>query len=204
MSNKGDFVCGSHQVNALGDVDIQSFGSGVTLRALGEDADLSMDAGATVNLSTGSCILAMDGSTPDQGAIDLLAGEQGVIKIWCGMPLVGSLIKLEADKITLSVGPPGVGAMIEITPTGITMQVAQTSFQMTPTGITEQLAEVQRQLTPTGHTLAAAETELGLDAATGVNLSAAMGQLQMEATSQTEATMGKHAADAMRQQSAGH
>jgi hypothetical protein len=202
MSSKGEITCGAHQVHALGDVDILSLGSGVTIRAAGELATLMMDGDGSAHLSSGAAVLAMDGSTDDAGKIDLASGTSGVIKIWSGMPMLGSLLKIEKDTITLSVGPPGVGSKIEMKADGITIQVAMTTFKMTATGITEELTPVKRELTPLGHKLTSAETVAAIDAI-GVNMKAPMQQYKTDAVYQQQETLGKHATDAMRQQQVG-
>jgi hypothetical protein len=202
MASSGEITCGAHQVHALGDVDILSMGSGVTVRAAGKDADLILDADGAAHVTCGPAVLCMDGSSPTGGKIDLLSGVDGVIKIWSGVPLVGSLIKLEKDKITLSVGPPGAGSKIEMTVDGITIQVMQTTFKMSATGIKEKLAVVERELGPTGHKLKAAETESGVEA-TGINVKSPLQQYKTDAMYQQQETIGKHATDAMRQQQVG-
>jgi hypothetical protein len=201
-SSDGRIVCGAYELHVLGDLDFQSMGEAVKLRAAGEQADLLLDGSGTASLSCCPAVLTMTQSGATQGIIDMVAGAEGVITLLAGLPEIGAQIKMEQDKITLSVGPPGVGSMIEMTPTGITIQVAQTSFKMTPTGITEALAEVQRALGPMGHQLTAAETEVDVQV-TGTKVSAPMQQTQIEASNQLEETLGKHATDAIRQQQVG-
>jgi hypothetical protein len=186
MSSKTDIVCGAHQVHALGDVDIQSLGSGVTIRAAGDEADLFLDADGSANLSCGPAVLAMTQSSPAEGKIDLVAGMQGTIQLWVGLPVIGPQIKIEPQKITLSLGPPGLGSMIEMTETGITLQVAQTTIKITPLGIQMTIAETEADFL-----------------ATGVNVKAPMQQIQVEAVNQQKETLGTHGTDAMRQQQVG-
>src|SRR5438105_384502 len=123
MSSIGDLVLGAHQTHALGDIDLESLGSGVTIRAAGEKANLLLDGSGTATLSCVPSVLAMTQSSPTEGKIDMHAGMAGTITASIGLPIIGPQIKIEAQKITLSIGPPGAGAMIEITPTGITLQV---------------------------------------------------------------------------------
>jgi hypothetical protein len=186
MSSKGDMVCGAHQLHALGDIDLQSFGAAVTIRAAGDDADLVLDGAGTANLSCGPSVLTMTQSGPIQGKIDMMAGEQGTINLWVGLPIIGPQIKMEPEKITLSVGPPGAGSMIEMTPTGITFTVAEITFK----------------ITPMGHQATAAETELDL-LVSGMTVKAPMHQIQVEATNQQSETLGTHGTDGVRQQSVG-
>ena len=186
MSSKGELVYGAHQVHALGDVDIQSLGSGVTIRAAGDKADLILDADGAAHLSCDPSVLTMTQSSPTEGKIDMVAGMQGTITFWVGPPIIGPQIKIEPEKITLSLGPPGVGSMIEMTETGITLQVAQTTIKITPLGI---------QMT-------AAETEADF-LVTGVNIKAPMQQVQVEAVNQQKETLSTHGTDAMRQQQVG-
>jgi hypothetical protein len=202
MSGKGNIVMGAHQLHALGDIDIQSLGSGVNIRAAGDKADLVVDSSGTATMSCGPSVLTMTQSGPTQGQVDMLAGPQGTITLKVGVPVIGPTIKMEPEKITLSIGPPGAGSMIEITPTGITLQVAQTTFKMTPMGITEELAEVKRELGPLGHKMAAAETESSVQV-TGLDQKAPMGQFQVEAVNTHKETIGTHGTDAMRNQQVG-
>jgi hypothetical protein len=186
MSSKGDLVCGAHQVHALGDIDLQSLGAAVTIRAAGEDADLVLDGVGTANLSCGPSVLTMTQSGPVQGKINMMAGPQGSINLWVGLPVVGPQIKMEPEKITLSVGPPGAGSMIEMTPTGITLSVA----------------EITLKITPLGHQLTAAETEHDV-LVSGVNIKAPMQQIQIEAANQHQETLATHGTDGIRQQQVG-
>jgi hypothetical protein len=202
MSSKADIVLGAHQVHALGDVDIQSLGAGVTIRAAGDKGDLMLDADGAAHVSCGPAVLTLTQSSPAEGKVDLVAGPQGTIALWVGLPKLGAQIKIEPTKITLSVGPPNVGSLIEMTPTGITLQVAKTSFKMTPTGITEELAETKREFTPLGHTLKAAETKVDVQVM-GTNVKAPMHQSKVEAVNQQKETLSTHGTDAMRQQQVG-
>jgi hypothetical protein len=202
MSSKGEIVCGAHQIHALGDVDVQSLGSGVTIRAAGEKANLILDADGTANMICGPSSLTLTYGSPVEGIIDLVAGLKGTIKSWVGLPLVGAQIKIEPEKITLSVGPPGIGSMIQMTPTEIVLKVAQTSFKMTPTGITEELAETKRELGPLGHKLTAAETECAIQVM-GINQKAPMQQVKVEAANVHKETLGTHGTDAVRNQQIG-
>jgi hypothetical protein len=186
MSSKGDMVCGAHQVHTLGDIDLHSLGSGVTIRAAGEDADLILDGVGTANLSCSPCVLSMSQSSPLAGAILMTAGLQGSIALGVGPDVIGPLIKLEPEKITLSVGPPGAGSMIEMTPTGITLSVA----------------EITLKITPMGHQLTAAETEHDV-LVSGVSVQAPMQQIQIEGAYQQTETLGSHETDGIRQQQVG-
>jgi hypothetical protein len=186
MSSKGDMVCGAHQVHTLGDIDLQSLGAAVTIRAGGDEADLVLDGTGTANLSCGPSVLTMTQSGPVQGKIDMMAGAQGTINLWVGLPVIGPQIKMEPEKITLSVGLPGVGSMIEMTPTGITLSVA----------------EITLKITPLGHQLTAAETEHDV-LVSGVSVKAPMQQIQIEAANQQSETLATHGTDGIRQQQVG-
>jgi hypothetical protein len=186
MSSKGDMVCGAHQVHALGDIDMQSFGSGVTIRAAGEQADLILDGVGTANLGCGPCALSMTQASPVEGEIVMTAGLEGSISLGMGPAIIGPQIKIEPDKISLSVGPPGAGSLIEMTATGITLSVA----------------EITLKITPLGHQLTAAETEHDV-LVSGVSVKAPMQQIQVEATNQQTETLGSHGTDGIRQQQVG-
>jgi hypothetical protein len=186
MSSKGEMVCGAHQVHALGDIDLQSLGSGVTLRAAGDGGDLILDGTATANLTCSPCVLSMSQSSPVEGNIVMAAGLEGSIALGVGPAMIGPVIKMEPEKITLSVGPPGLGSMIEMTPTGITLSVA----------------EITLKITPLGHQITAAETELDV-LVTGTTIKAPMQQIQIEATNQHTETIASHGTDGIRQQQVG-
>jgi hypothetical protein len=202
MSSEGNMVCGAHQVHALGDIDLQSLGSGVSIRAAGEEADLILDGSGTASLTCHPATLTMTHSGKTEGKIDLLAGLQGSITQHVGPPIIGAEIKMEPEKITLSMGPPGVGSMIEMTPTSITFKVGLTTVKITPTGITEEFTTVKRELNPLGHKMTAAETEYAVQVM-GVTGKAPLQNIKVEAVNMHQETIGKHTSDAMRTQSAG-
>jgi hypothetical protein len=188
---------GDYRLQAAGNAQFTAEGGFFTIYATGSDSLLSLNSDGHVVVSSGCAVLDLSSSGPTGGEVSLQAGVTGSLKLGVGLPEVGALATFEPQEITLSVGPPGAGASIKMTPTGITFKVANTSYEMTPTGVVEKVAATERKLAPQGHTMTAAESELQV-AVQGVSYSAPMIKAQAEAVADAKETLGTHATDAIK------
>lgn len=158
MSDRTHWSAGSHIVATKGSIDLEAKGYGVNIAASGLEGTASLSGTISADVQSGPAIVALT-SAGAEGNVSISAGELGTIRHVVGPPLLGACIEMGPEEITLSVGPPGVGACITMTPEQIVFKVADTTFSMTPMGITESIAATSRSLTPAGHSLAAAEVE---------------------------------------------
>jgi hypothetical protein len=203
VSNDSTLVDGEYRVNARSKVTLTSHDAGVFLRAGGEKhGHFIVDATNTASIYCGPALFSLANMDPLAGQVALVGGEMGTIKLQTGVPLAGALLSMSAEEVTISVGPPGVGASIKITPESITFRVAEVTYTMTPLGITEEVAEVSREMTPEGHNLTAAETELNVGLQ-GVDLAAPTEMNEVEGGNVQNETLGTHATDAVRNDDVG-
>lgn len=188
MSSESELVNGPYRVDALGTVTLISRGSGMYLRASGEDSNLAVEATKSADLSCKPAQITLTSESEQKGQVLIFGGPMGKIIEMVGAPMVGAQIKLEPTAITLSVGPPGVGASISLSPEAITLKVAAVSYKLSVTGIEETVAVVSRKADFVGHTLTAAESTLKVDV-TGVSSSGPLVKSNADVASKTDATL---------------
>lgn len=160
--NEEKYYVGDYSMNVVGTLSLVSTGPRVIISASGELGSLIMNASKSAGMFCGPAVLSLVQEDPAQGQVALLAGEAGTIKLIAGPPLEGAVISMMAEEISLSVGAPGTGSSIVMTPESVTIKVAEVTFTITPEGITEDVAEVTREMTAEGHNLTAAETEFNV------------------------------------------
>jgi len=194
---------GSFDIQALGNLSFASEGEMTELSADGMNGSLHMRAKKVATVTSGAATLFLVNDDPAQGESYLQAGEAGAVRIGCGPPEVGPLIKLQGpEELELSVGPPGLGASITMTPESITFKVAEVTFTMTPEGITETVAEATREMTPEGHNMTAAETDYNIGVQ-GVSWEGPTEVQEVEGGSVENETLGSHTTDALKNEDAG-
>lgn len=196
MSSESELVNGPYRVDALGTVTLVSRGSGMFLRATGEDSNLAVEATKSADLSCKPAQVTLTSEGENKGQVLIFGGPMGKIIEMVGAPMVGAQIKMEPTSITLSVGPPGVGASITLSPEAITLKVAAVSYKLSVTGIEESVAVVSRKADLMGHTLSAAESSLKVDV-TGLNASGPLIKTNAEAATKNQATMNQNSVSAM-------
>lgn len=158
MSDKSHWSAGSHIIATMGSIDMEAKGYGVNIVASGLEGAASLQGEVSADVSAGEAVVALTAGAAG-GTVSIAAGELGTIRQVVGPPLMGACIEMGPEEITLSVGPPGVGASITMLPAEIIFKVAETTFSLTPLGITESIAATTRSLTPLGHSFEAAEVE---------------------------------------------
>ncbi len=194
---------GDFDIQVLGCLSLASDGELTEVSANGSEGALLLNGAQVVTMSSGAASLDLVNDDPVQGGVFLQAGEAGAVNIGCGPPMEGPLIKLQGpETIELSVGPPGEGASIVMTPESITFKVAEVSFTLTPEGITEAVAEVTREVTPEGHNMTAAETEYNIGVE-GVSWEGPTESQEIEGGAVENETLGSHTTDAMKNEDAG-
>lgn len=79
----------------------------------------------------------------------------GTITLQQGVPDMGPAIVMDgvAQTLKLTVGPPGLGASIELSATGVTIKFAAWSIALAAAGITATVAENSIKMNPTGVTI---------------------------------------------------
>jgi hypothetical protein len=158
MSDNTNWVAHSHVVTTMGSIDMQAKGYGVNIVASGLEGTATLSGEIGVDVQAGQAIVALTNEGA-AGNVSISAGELGTIRQVVGPPLLGACLEMGPEEITISVGPPGVGASITLLPEQIILKVAETTFSMTPLGIMESIAATSRSMTPVGHAMAAAEVE---------------------------------------------
>jgi hypothetical protein len=162
---KSSYHIGDHDIKATGDFDISCVGTTSTMQisAAGEEGALRLGAGATVGAFSGSASMIVENNEPEAGTAILQAGETGTVNLGVGPAVGGVKIKLQGPELLeMTVGEPGVGASITMTPESIIFKVAEVSFTLSPEGIVEDVGEVTREATVEGHNLTAGETEMNV------------------------------------------
>jgi hypothetical protein len=186
-----DLHVGDLTTHATGNVTLTSHGLLTTLAAAGDEGALLMAAKKAAALTCGSTALMLENDAEQAGSIQLQAGPAGKIVIALGPIELGPRIELSTEMLSIAVGPPGVGASIQLTPASIVLKVAENQIQLTPVALEERIAEVTRSVTPVGHVVTAGEKShsVGLtgeeveaptrsaDALAAANVSAAMFEL---------------------------
>jgi type VI secretion system secreted protein VgrG len=138
---------GDKYVKATGNVEIAAQGERAVLTATGDDGLALVQAGKLVMAQSGAAFLTIAGGT-ETGDITLQSSPTGSITIALGPMLVGPCIKLSTEKIELTVGPPGVGASLTMTPASIAVKLGVASMELTPASLALAAAESKLNLTP--------------------------------------------------------
>lgn len=160
----------------------QSISQSVGQASLGLFSD--MESGS-ITLGTsgpsGMIYLATPGDGMGSGALVTPVG----LSLFSGAAEAPANINMNAEKLELSMGPPGTGSMITMTDESITFKVGEVVISITPEGIVstsptvevncedtnisisaeginEQVAEVTREMNVEGHNFTAAETEFNV------------------------------------------
>ncbi|EAQ82358.1 hypothetical protein [Blastopirellula marina] len=154
--NRNETLWGTHTVCAYGGIFLESRGYGLDLVASGTEGTVTINGSINVQMVSGTGVIAV-ASSEDSNTICISAGEEGMIKQVVGSPMVGAMISMEPELITISVGAEGEGSSISMTPESITFKVADVTFSMTPEGINEVVDDTTRSNTPAGHVLEAAD-----------------------------------------------
>jgi hypothetical protein len=187
----------------MGSLSLSSGGEATEVSADGAEGSLFLHGAALTSVTSGAASLVLVNDDPLQGETYLQAGEAGAVKIGCGPPELGPQIKMQGpEELQITVGPPGVGASITMTPESITFKVAEVSFSLTPEGITEVVAAASREVTPQGHNMTAAETEFNIGVQ-GVAWEGPTESQEVEGGAVENETLGSHTTDAMKNEDAG-
>ena len=166
-------------------------GGGISLTTNGEDASILLSTpssgnNALLTLTPAGFLLAF-GPTASPGTIQVQEGEMALSM---GPPGLGSLLTLTPESITLKVGL----ATLTLTAEGLSTSVGSTTVEVGPTGVSEAAGAVTRELGPSGHTLEAGEStlEVGLS---GLAASGPTGSLAFDASSEVSGAMATESAD---------
>ncbi len=198
-----NYHVGDYTLKVCGDMDLSCAGAKSTIRATGEESTMMIAAEKTVGIFSGSAFAAVENDEPEAGSATLQAGETGKVTLAAGPVLSGVSIKLQGPELLeLSVGAPGVGASIIMTPESITFKVAETSLTLSPEGIIEDVAEVTREVTVEGHNFTAAETEMNIGVE-GFVMEGPSVEGEFEGGTVTNETLGECLSDAMKSMEAG-
>lgn len=153
-----DLHVGDCDIQATGSVNLASHGQFTTVAAAGNEGALLLAAQKLAAMTAGSTALTLDNNEEAAGNIALQAGPEGKILIALGPPELGARIELAPESLTIAVGVPGAGASIQLSPESIVLRVAENQIELSPEGLEEQIAEVVRSVTPEGQTIEAGET----------------------------------------------
>lgn len=193
---------GASNTHVTENINIQTSNGNITMGAGGPKSNVMITGAAGAGIQSGPAQLTLTNDDMTTGNAVLTVGELGSVQLGCGVPLIGAMIKLEPELISISCGAPGVGAAIKMTPESITFSVGEVSFTMSLAGIVEEVAECSRELTPQGHNMIAAETELNVGVQ-GQTAEHPTEEREVEAGSVENETMGSHTSDAMKNEDAG-
>lgn len=193
---------GSYSCCATGSMTLESQGTGTILAASGLEGSVLITAGSSIVAQSGPALLTLENEEA-RGVATLQAGEVGSVKLGTGPEEEGPLVELEGPELLkLSVGAPGAGASITMTPESITLKVAEVSITLTPEGITDVVAEVTREVTPEGHNMSAAETDFNIGVA-GITSEGPTKTEEIEGGTVENETLGSHTTDAAKNEDAG-
>jgi hypothetical protein len=177
---------GDRSILATGNVEVVAQGTSAILAAPDTEGSAFISAGSLAMVQSGAGFLTIAGG---DGTADvaLQSSPTGTITIALGPMELGPCIKLSAEQIQMTVGPPGAGASITMTPASIMIKVGVATYEMTPASISEEIAPTSRELSPAGHTLTSAESEYGLTPA-GESVDVPTSSLKAMASAQIEGT----------------
>ena len=185
---------GSINLNARGaflNMNQGESGGGIALTTNGDDASILLSTptsgnNALLTLTPTGFLLAF-GPTASPGTIQVQDGEMALSM---GLPGLGSLLTLTPESITLKVGM----ATLTLTAEGLSTSVGSTSVEVGPTGVSEAAGAVTRELGPSGHTLEAGESTLEVGMS-GLAASGPTGSLAFDASSEVSGAMATESAD---------
>ena len=118
---------GSLELTASGQVLMQAGPAMMALNAEQGASEISI-----LNGMPGSIVLTQ-GKEP--GAPTVVLSEEPAVTLSVGLPGLGAMVKLGEAGITLSYGPPGSGAVMEMNATGVEIKFGLWSIGLTATGI---------------------------------------------------------------------
>jgi hypothetical protein len=188
-------------METLGNVMINGQGNQVAITASGTEGAASLKGAVAAGVFSGPAMVACN-SEAEEGSVAIQAGEVGTVKIGVGPIEAPTMISLAPEELTISVGVPGAGASITLTPESITLKVAEVTFTLTAEGITEDVAECTRELTPEGHNLTAAETEFNVGVQ-GETAEEPTKEEEVEGGTVENETLGSDTTDAAKNEDAG-
>jgi len=196
LGNKGAVAVNANSINlnARGsflNLNQTDSGGGISLTTNGDDASILLSTptsgnNALLTLTPAGFLLAF-GPTASPGTIQVQDGEMALSM---GLPGLGSLLTLTPESITLKVGM----ATLTLTAEGLSTSVGSTSVEVGPTGVSEAAGAVTRELGPSGHTLEAGESTLEV-AMSGLAASGPTGSLAFDASSEVSGAMATESAD---------
>jgi hypothetical protein len=199
----GNLHVGDYTVKVTGNMNLSSSGLVTSIQATGAESSMMLLATESIAVSAGNAIAYVENNMEEAGKAGLTVGETGIVKLASGPPIGGVTLELEGPELLkMSVGAPGVGASITMTPESITFKVAETTLTLSPEGITETVAEVTREATPEGHNFTAAETEMNIGVQ-GFTQEGPTDSSEIEGGTLENETLGSHTTDALKNEDAG-
>jgi hypothetical protein len=138
---------GDKYLKATGNIEVAAQGDRAVLTASGDDGMALIQAGKFLMAQSGAGFLSIAGSEAS-GDITLQSSPTGTITIALGPIELGPCIKLSPEMIEITVGPPGVGASITMTPVSIAVKLGVASMELTPASLAIAAAESEVSLTP--------------------------------------------------------
>ena len=158
---------GDHISEATGSIQLVAHGDRAALSAPDSDGAAIVTAGKMVMAQSGAAFLTIASGGETSGDITVQSSPTGSITIALGPMMLGPCIKLSTEKIELTVGPPGVGASLTMTPASIAVKLGVASMELTPASLAIAAAESQVSLTPASASMNAPDcTVSGLMGAT--------------------------------------
>lgn len=210
LRSTGGFV----SIDSLGDGAIAAINSNA-INLNGDGAFIQMqgtDNGGGISLSAqgdGGCIQL---NTPGGGAGTFLALTPNGFILSYGPPTAMGIVQMQEGEMALSMGPPGLGSLLTLTPDSITLKVGlatltltaeglstsvgSTTVEVGPSGVSEAAGAVTRELGPAGHTLEAGESTLEVGMS-GLAASGPTGALAFDASTEVSGAMVTESADGM-------
>jgi hypothetical protein len=141
-------------------------------------------SGIFMGTADGGPIAVRAGLTPGTPLLALAGSPSPKAELSVGTMAMGSGLTMTTDKLCLDSGPPGVGASLEMSPTGLTLKFAAWSIQMSATGI--ELAVGTNKISLQASGISINGVKLDLAALTQMNLEAL--QIEEKATVQWSAS----------------
>ena len=138
---------GDKCLKATGNIEVAAQGDRAVMSATGDDGMVLMQAGKFVMSQSGAAFMSIAGGE-ETGDITVQSSPTGTITIALGPILLGPCIKLSTEKIEITVGPPGVGASLTMTPLSIAVKLGVASMELTPASLAIAAAESKVSLTP--------------------------------------------------------
>jgi len=211
--NENNDIQRSRQINLCstdGFVNIDSLGNkgavavnanSINLNARGSFLNLNQtDSGGGISLTTNGDDASILLSTPTSGNNALLTLTPAGFLLAFGPTASPGTIQVQGGEMALSMGLPGLGSLLTLTPESITLKVGMATLTLTaegevgPTGVSEAAGAVTRELGPSGHTLEAGESTLEVGIS-GLAASGPTGSLAFDASSEVSGAMATESAD---------